>query len=147
MRYTFIRLLFLPSLMLPSFLAYGQPKDSASNIIKSAHPKENKYFIVAEVEPEFPDGQNAIYKFISSNLNYLVYPVKKKSRVEFIVTFIIEKDGSITNPSFEGDNRYDVIKEELIEVINIMPKWKPASQNGREVRFRYVLPLYIELDK
>ena len=52
---------------------------------------------MVEVIPEFPDGQEALYKFLSDNLKYPMETVKKKIQGKVIIKFIVEKDGSITN--------------------------------------------------
>lgn len=47
--------------------------------------------------PEFPGGPDALYKFISQNTNYPSEAIKKQIQGKVIITFVIEKDGSITN--------------------------------------------------
>ena len=61
-----------------------------------------------------------------------------------IVQFIIDKDGSIINPTVvRGIDPY--LDKEAIRVIKIMPKWKPGMQRGRAVRVKYTLPVVFKL--
>lgn len=89
------------------------------------------------VKPEFPGGINELYSFIRKN--YKIPKVQNlKGRV--YVTFYIEKDGSLTNIIILRDIGYGT-GEEAIRVLKKSPKWLPATQNGKKIRYRYPLPI------
>jgi len=92
-----------------------------------------------EVKPEFPGGIDEFYKFISKNYNC---PKVEKLAGKVYVTFIIEKDGSLTDIKVLRDIGYGTGKE-AIRVLELSPKWLPGEQNGKKVRCTYSLPIAI----
>ena len=97
-----------------------------------------------EVDPEFPGGIEALYKYMADNVKY---PEKAKAdgtEGRVIVTFVIEKDGSVTNAKvLRGVS--EEIDAEALRVVSAMPKWKPGTQLGTPVRVQYNLPIYFKL--
>ncbi|MDD5149650.1 MAG: energy transducer TonB [Flavobacterium sp.] len=94
-----------------------------------------------EVKPEFPGGIGEFYKFIASNYNT---PASK----EFLggkvyVTFIIEKDGQVSDIQVLRDVGFDSGKE-AIRVLELCPKWIPGQQNGQNVRCTFSLPISLQ---
>jgi protein TonB len=104
---------------------------------------ENKVYNTAGIDivPEFPGGINEFYKFISQN--YIVpkeKPVFVKGKV--YTTFIIEKDGSLSEAKISKDIGFGTGNEAL-RVLNLCPKWNPGKLKGQEVRVLYSLPISI----
>lgn len=93
-----------------------------------------------EVKPEFPGGMDQFYKFISENF---ITPKGEKLAGKVYVTFVVEKDGSLTDIKVLRDIGYGTGKE-AIRVLKISPKWKPAEQNGQKVRCSYSLPISLQ---
>jgi len=56
------------------------------------------------------------------------------------VSFVVEKDGSVSNVTVIRGIGYGC-DEEALRVISKSPKWKPGKQNGRNVRVKYTMPL------
>lgn len=113
-------------------------------------------FLVVEHDPEFPGGIDSLYAFLNKNVRYPQKAVEKKIEGKVFVRFVIEKDGSITNARILRDIVYgseeaDSMAAELgcgaeiIRVINMMPKWKPAVNNGKVVRYEFSLPVKFSL--
>ncbi len=96
-----------------------------------------------EVQPVFPGGIKEFYQFISKN--YKV-PDVPKLKGKIYISFVIEKDGSLTDVKILRDIGYGT-GIEAVRVLNLSPKWTPAEQNQRTVRCSYVLPLSIETSK
>lgn len=92
-----------------------------------------------EVKPEFPGGMDKFYKFIAENYNC---PKVEKLAGKVYVTFVVEKEGSLTDIKVLRDIGYGTGKE-AIRVLKISPKWMPGQQNGRTVRCTYSLPIAI----
>lgn len=93
-----------------------------------------------EVKPDFPGGIDKFYKFIGKN--YRV-PEESGLKGKVFVSFVVEKDGSLTDIKVLRDIGYGTGKE-AIRVLKSCPKWTPGEQNGKKVRVLYSLPISIE---
>ncbi|MEL1240904.1 energy transducer TonB [Flavobacterium flavipallidum] len=92
-----------------------------------------------EVKPTFPGGINEFYQFIGKNFRT---PKVEGLQGKVYVTFIIEKDGSVTDIKILRDIGYGT-GEEAVRVLKECPKWNPGFQNGKAVRVLYSLPIAI----
>jgi protein TonB len=108
-------------------------------------PDEGKVFITVEQQPQFPDGDKALYTFLSENIHYPQAAARANISGKVYVKFVVEKDGSIGN--------VEIIKgigfgcdEEAARVIKLMPRWTPGKQNGRAVRVYYNMPVVYRLE-
>ena len=119
-------------------------KVDSSSINLPAAPDD--VFMVVEDVPEFPGGAAALLEFLRKNINY---PTEcRKNRVEgrVLVSFIVEKDGSITNP-FITLGADPLLDAEALRVVSLMPNWKPGYQRGEAVRVQYTVPINFRLSK
>ena len=96
-----------------------------------------------EVKPTFPGGINEFYQFIGKNFQT---PKVEGLKGKIYVTFVIEKDGSVTNIKILRDIGYGT-GEEAIRVLKECPKWNPGIQNGKPVRVLYSLPISLNTTK
>ena len=99
---------------------------------------------VCEVEPEFPGGTKELMKFIAENLRYPKECVEKNIEGRVTLSFVIEKDGSVSNieEMRSPDSR---LTTEAIRVVSLMPKWTPGLQDGKAVRVKFMLPVSFRL--
>ena len=106
---------------------------------------ESPIFTVIEEEPEFPGGMEALYQFIAANIKWPCKDCDCFGRV--FVTFVIEKDGSVSNAKVLRDicDPKAGFGEEALRVVNLMPKWKPGRQRGNPERVQYNLPIMFSL--
>ncbi|WP_349293275.1 energy transducer TonB [Flavobacterium eburneipallidum] len=88
-----------------------------------------------EVKPEYPGGIDKFYKFVSEN--YRMPDDAPSGKV--YVTFVVEKDGSLTDIKVLRDIGYGTGKE-AIRVLKSAKKWSPGEQNGKKVRCTYSIP-------
>ena len=97
-----------------------------------------------EVMPEFPGGMEAMMKYLSENIKYPEQAKEKNTQGRVLVTFIVEKNGSISDVKVVKGigNGCD---EEAVRVISAMPKWKPGMQNGKKVRVNFAIPISFKL--
>ena len=118
----------------------------SSNVDESASQDVNTEEVVsfAEVEPEFPGGIEALYKYMQDNVKYPEKAKAGKIEGRVIVAFVIEKDGSVTNAKVVRGVS-DEIDAEALRVVSAMPKWKPGTQQGTPVRVQYNLPITFKL--
>lgn len=93
-----------------------------------------------EVKPDFPGGLEKFYKFIGKNFQV---PEEDGLKGKIIVTFVVEKDGSLTDIKVIRDIGYGTGKE-AIRVLKSCPRWNPGEQNGKKVRVLYSLPISIQ---
>jgi hypothetical protein len=92
-----------------------------------------------EVKPDFPGGMQKFYMFVGHNYQM---PEEDGLNGKIYVTFVVEKDGSLTDIKVLRDIGYGTGKE-AIRVLNKSPKWTPGEQNGKKVRVLYSLPITI----
>ena len=104
---------------------------------------EEEYVVVDE-EPEFPGGKDALERFIRDNLRYPQMALDNRVQGKVYVTFVVEEDGSISNPKLLRDIGV-LCGEEAIRMVKSMPKWKPGMKDGKPVRVQYNLPVRFEL--
>ena len=114
--------------------------------VKITFPTEDKDSVYnqPEVMPEFPGGMDAMMKYLSENIKYPEQAKEKNTQGRVLVTFVVEKNGSISNVKVVKGigNGCD---EEAVRVISAMPKWKPGMQNGKKVRVSFAIPISFKL--
>ncbi len=93
-----------------------------------------------EVKPDFPGGMDKFNQFVAKN--YQV-PDEEGLKGKVYVSFVVEKDGSLTDIKVLRDIGYGTGKE-AIRVLNKCPKWTPGEQNGKKVRCTFSLPISIQ---
>lgn len=97
-------------------------------------------FTVVDTEPQFPGGMDAMYKFLQDNIRYPRLALENNITGKVYVTFVVEKDGSISLPRLLRDIGGGC-GQEAIRLVKSMPKWKPGEQQGKPVRVQYNLPV------
>jgi TonB family protein len=106
--------------------------------------KDSKVFSAVEQVPEFSGGINAFAEYLRKNIRYPTEARKNKIQGRVIISFVVEKDGSLSNirvmRGVSGD-----IDAEALRVIQMSPQWKPGIQNGKLVRVAYSMPIAFTL--
>lgn len=103
----------------------------------------NQIFVAVQVQAEYPGGNQAFMKQFVSRFRAPDMDSGAKA-IRVIVTFVVERDGSLTDIKVVRDPGFGVGKEAM-RVLNNMPKWKPAEQNGKKVRSQFTLPITIQV--
>jgi protein TonB len=93
-----------------------------------------------EIQPEPYGGMGAFSKFLSKNLRFPIAASDAGASGRVIVSFVIEKDGSLSNIVVERGAGYGM-DEEAVRVLKLAKAWKPGIQNGQPVRVRYMVPI------
>ena len=107
--------------------------------------ESEKVYDVVEQMPAYPGSPSALYEFLSKSIQYPEEAEKAGKQGRVIATFVVEKDGSITNARVV--KALDpLLDAEALRVINAMPKWNPGMQNGVAVRCKYTVPVTFHLD-
>lgn len=110
-------------------------------------PKENTTLYTLdgiEKLPEFAGGHTAFVKFLTRNLRYPEAAVDRGIQGKVLVSFIIEKDGQLSNIKIIRGIGHGC-DEEAARVLGKSPKWKPGIQNKQNVRVAYTLPINFSL--
>lgn len=118
--------------------------ESNVNVKENTETDNSPVFTIVEEMPSFPGGENERNRFLAMNINYPQEAVLTGIQGTVYVQFIIDRNGSVTEVK--------VLKgigggcdEEAMRVVQIMPKWKPGKQNGKNVRVIFNMPIYFRL--
>lgn len=93
-----------------------------------------------DVMPEPIGGAAAWNKFLQKNVRYPDQASDRGISGKVWVSFVVEKDGQISNITVDRGAGYGM-DEEAVRVLKLSKSWKPGQQNGRPVRVKYTLPL------
>ena len=106
--------------------------------------EENKVFDVVEQMPSFPGGMAALMAYLQKSIKYP--PVAEENGIQgrVVCTFVVERDGSVTDVRVAKSVDPSLDKE-AVRVVSAMPKWIPGKQNGQSVRVKYTLPVTFRL--
>ena len=107
--------------------------------------EEEVIFVVVEKMPEFPGGQQALFKYLSENVKYPVIAQENGIQGRSICQFTVEKDGSITDIQVIRSSGDETLDKEAKRVIKSMPRWTPGKQRGKAVRVSYTIPINFRL--
>ena len=97
-----------------------------------------------EQMPSYPGGNGALMQYLSSHIKYPVIAEENGIQGRVICTFVVERDGSITDVRIAKSVDPSLDKEAM-RVVSSMPKWIPGKQNGSAVRVKYTLPVTFRL--
>lgn len=118
-------------------------KEQAESTLDNQSSAETPNYAVDKLaEPK--EGMAALLKFLHDNLHYPEEAVKANITGKVIVKFVVEKDGTVSDPQIvrSVDRALD---QEALRVIGLMPRWNPAKVKGEPVRTYYVLPVSFSL--
>ncbi len=105
---------------------------------------EAEVFFIVEDMPEFPGGELALRQFIANSIKYPVIAQENGIQGRVYVTFVVDADGSVSNPRIARGVDPSLDKEAL-RVVSLLPKWKPGKQRGKPVRVSYTVPINFQL--
>jgi len=139
MKKIFSTFLLLTSCLLIQAQTADSVKTLENNNLKNNHI-DDEVFLVVEVMPEFPGGNEALLKYLSDNIIYPQEALKANIQGTVYVSFIIEKNGEVSNIKvIHGIG--GGCDEEAVRVVKGMPNWIPGTQRGKPVRVQFNLPI------
>ena len=123
----------------------GKPSGEVTVIGPTGQVIDNTVFSNPETRAEFPGGEEAMYKWIADHLKYPEECKAKNIQGRVTAQFVVNTDGSITEiKAIKSPD--DVLSQEAIRVLSAMPKWKPATSDGKNpVRSLFRLPMNFRL--
>ena len=106
--------------------------------------EETVIFTVVEQEAAFPGGIQKLNEYLATSIKYPQQAKETGTRGRVMLTFVVERGGSITDIKVLRDIGSGC-GEEAKRVVKEMPKWQPAKQRGKAVRQQFVLPVSFNL--
>lgn len=113
--------------------------------VQAEEEEEEVVFVIVETMPEFPGGQQALFKYLSENVKYPAIAQENGIQGRVICQFVVNKDGAIVDVEIVRSGGDPSLDKEALRVIKSMPKWKPGKQRGKAVRVKYTVPVNFRL--
>ena len=136
-----------------SSVTFDQGSDEGQEVLKQNQQvvekveqkeEETKVFEVVEQMPQFPGGDAALMQFLNSHIKYPVVAEENGIQGRVVCTFVVERNGSITDVRVIKSVDPSLDKE-AVRVLKSMPSWIPGKQNGSAVRVKYTVPVTFRL--
>ena len=130
----------------PSYTPPPPPPGPTKSTTVEVKPQVSETQVYTEVEQlaEFPGGINSFRSKVGNNFDTSVMD-GDEGTVKTEITFVVERDGSITDVKANGSNK-DFNAEAIRTVKSIKNKWAPAKINGQSVRYRFRMPLTMQFE-
>ena len=111
-----------------------------TEVIDEKTPDSLRIYPLVDIQPEFPGGKEKMVDYLKAKLEYPEYEHSLGMEGQLLIRFVVRRDGTITDPEVlvpisPGIDRVGV------ETIMGMPRWTPATINGKTVNCRVILPL------
>jgi TonB family protein len=106
---------------------------------------EDEPFVMVEDMPEFPGGQEAMQEYLANNLKYPENAINRGVEGRVFVTFVISKEGYVTDVKVAKEVDSD-LDAEAVRVVSEMPQWTPGKQKGIAVNVSYTVPIHFKLN-
>ena len=106
--------------------------------------KDSVVLKTVEQLPEFPGGIVQFMKGLTRNLRYPSMAQSQRIQGKVVISFIINKDGSIASPTIV-QSADPLLDREAMRVIRMMPHWKPGLQDGKPCRTMFAIPVNFQL--
>ena len=121
--------------------------ENGKEIVKEtpAKPNPNDIIIGVDVEADFIGGVNAFRTKVLQNFDSSVVENEAGEVVKAVVTFVVERDGTISNIKVSGANT-DFNKEAEKTIKGIKGKWNPAKFQGENVRSYFRFPISMQFE-
>jgi TonB family protein len=123
-------------------------KKEQAEVVKTAAVSlttNSEIYEICEKSPEFPDGMTALMKYLATNTHYPDDAREKNIQGRAIIGFIVKSDGSISEIKVVKSSGNESLDKEAMRVVSTMPKWKPGTQDGKNVNVRFCLPIMFRL--
>lgn len=111
--------------------------ENPTKIAEAAEAKENIVYDIKKLDkkPSFPGGASKLAEYFSKK--FTIPGFKSLIAIDVAFSFIVEKDGSITDVQIISCSRNSSYKEYVVRLVESLPKWEPAMKDGKPVRAKY----------
>ncbi|MEO5977795.1 MAG: TonB family protein [Chryseolinea sp.] len=139
------RLVALAALCVVLVIGFGCTEDKGANITEGSKQSEEEIFTIVEKMPEYKGGPDAFYKDVNKEIKYPAEAREKGIEGRVDVQFVIDKDGTISQAKAVNGigSGCDQEAERALKGVSFIP----ATQNGKPVHVRYMLPITFKLDR
>lgn len=111
---------------------------------QNANEDTNKAYEVVDEMPSFTGGQGALNLFLANNVKYPAVAAENGIQGRVLVSFIVERDGSLSNVKVERSVD-PALDKEAVRVVKAMPKWQPGKAKGSTVRVKFTVPIVFSM--
>jgi len=127
-------------------ISFTEEYESGKLIKGTSTDKNGKVYnyILREAPPEYIGGEAAFSRFLIDNVRYPKEAKKNNITGRVFISFVIERDGSLTDAKAMRAPSQDLADEGL-RVLRLSPKWQPGIQYGQPVRVQYTVPINFSL--
>lgn len=101
---------------------------------------------VVQVQPEFPGGSDSLQSFLKNNLTYPEQAKQERIQGRVYIGFLVDRKGKIKDAKVLS-SVHDILDNEAMRVVKLMPGWKPGTAGGSPVDVQYILPVDFILPK
>lgn len=119
-------------------VTFGQPSTPNDSLSKNE--------VFADIMPEYPGGNEALYTFIGNHFKYPKTDRKNGVEGRVVTKFMIDTNGYVQNITIIK-SLSPTCDAEARRVLALMPRWKPGKSNGKTVNVYMTLPIKVELEK
>jgi TonB family protein len=102
--------------------------------------EDSKVYVMVDQMPQFPGGQDALNRFVATNIRYPEAAQKNKSQGKVFVSFVVNQSGRVEKAKVIRSIS-PLLDEEALRIVNLFPDWMPGKQNGKNVDVQYTLPI------
>lgn len=114
--------------------------------VEDAREESDEIFRIVEQMPEFPGGEQALYKYIADNIRYPIIAEENGIYGKVYVQFVVNEKGEVTNVElFRGVDPH--LDREALRVVQSMPRWKPGKQRNMYVKVAFIIPVNFVLQQ
>lgn len=106
--------------------------------------QDEKVYEKVEQMPEFPGGNEELINFLVKAVQYPDEAKKKGTQGKVFVSFVVGKDGTVTNAKI-AKGADPLLDAEALRVVGTMPKWNPGKEKGEAVAVQFTLPIVFAL--
>lgn len=99
---------------------------------------------ILDAQPEFPGGMKKFYDYVATNFKEL--DIENVEKITVMVSFVIEKDGSMSDIRVLRNPGYGVDAEAIRVLKSLKTKWKAGILNGQNVRTQYTMPITVKIN-
>ncbi|MBL7887682.1 MAG: energy transducer TonB [Flavobacterium sp.] len=128
----------------PTTPSTGNPGGSIDGEGETKKPEVEVIAAVLDAQPEFPGGIKKFYQYVGDNFEK--QEIDEVESITVNVSFVIEKDGSMSDIKVLRNPGYGLDKEAIRVLKSLRTKWKPGVLNGEFVRTRYNLPITVKVN-
>ncbi len=123
----------------------AEPLAGAAQVPAAVEEEDgDKVYETVDEKPEFDLPGTTYTSYIMENLELPALAKLENASPRVLVSFVVEKDGSISDVSVVRPSSPSMDRE-VVNLVRLMPKWKPGKLNANPVRTRQFLPLTIKM--